>query len=103
MRVRRSGKSYAHPLIVLIVLPNELDLSRVAVAAGRAVGKAVERNHVKRRIREAIRSLFPSISSGWDILIIARQPAASASFLQIQEALETLLQRARLLKEPHGD
>jgi len=102
-RVRRSGKSYAHPLIVLIVLPNELDSSRVAVAAGRAVGKAVERNFAKRRLREAIRSLFPVIASGWDILVIARRPISAASFLQIQNALETLLQRARILKEPHVD
>jgi ribonuclease P protein component len=102
-RVRRSGKSYAHPLIVLIVLPNELDSSRVAVSAGRAVGKAVDRNFAKRRLREAIRSLYPAIASGWDILVIARHPISSASFLQIQNALETLFKRARILKEPHVD
>jgi ribonuclease P protein component len=85
---------------VLIVLPNELDSSRFAVAAGRAVGKAVERNTVKRRLREAIRALFPDIASGWDILIIARRSIASASFHEVQRALETLLQQARILKDP---
>lgn len=99
-RVRQSGRSYAHPLIVLIVLPNGLDTSRIAVAAGRAVGKAVERNFVKRRLREAFRILFPAIPSGWDILAIARRPITSASFPEIQLALETLLQRARILKDP---
>jgi len=96
-RVRRSGKSYAHPLMVLIIKPSELGRSRFAVSAGRSVGKAVQRNRAKRMLREAIRPLIVSITTGWDIVLIARQPQSSASFQDTQMALIELLQRAQLL------
>jgi ribonuclease P protein component len=102
-RVRRLGKSYAHPLLVLIALPNGLDTSRFAVAAGRGVGKAVERNYAKRRMREGIRSLLPSIQPGWDILLLARKPISEASFQQIEAALQALFRRAQLLNRTDGE
>jgi len=67
-RVRRFGKSYAHPLVVLISQPNELNISRFGISAGRSVGNAVHRNRAKRQIRESLRPLLPSIKSGWDVV-----------------------------------
>ena len=97
--MRRNGKSYAHPLIVLITLPNEGEHSRFGVAAGRTVGKAVKRNRAKRMMREALRPMISDISPGWDVLIIARQKILEASLAQIQNALEGLFQRADLYIE----
>jgi ribonuclease P protein component len=102
-RVRRSGKSYAHPLIVLIAVRNDLEVSRFAVAAGRAVGKAVDRNRAKRQIREALRPMMPTISPGWDVILLARRPIAEAGFPHIQQALGTLIARAHLQNESHGN
>ena len=98
-RVRRFGKSYAHPLIVLIAKENEIAITRVAVSAGRSVGNAVHRNRAKRLIREAVRPLLPEIAPGWDIVLIARQPLAGAVFSQAREALLTLMRKAKLLIE----
>ncbi len=85
--------------MVLIALPNEQEKSRIAVSAGRSVGNAVQRNRAKRLIRESIRPSIPDISSGWDILLLARQPMMAASFQEIQAALDILLKRAQLLEE----
>ena len=101
--MRRLGKSYAHPLIVLIALPNELDFPRFAVAAGRSVGNAVVRNLAKRRLREALRLLVPAIAPGWDIILLARRPISAANFQQIQQALSVLLHRAGLSVVPHEE
>ena len=100
-RVRRLGKSYAHPLIVLVALPNESGTSRFAVSAGRSVGNAVQRNRAKRLIREALRPLIPSVQPGWDILFLARQSLAEAEFLNAQGALNLLLQQSRLTDVCH--
>ncbi len=98
-RVRRFGKSYAHPLIVLIALPQEQEKSRFAVSAGRSVGNAVQRNRAKRLIREALRASVPEILSGWDIVILARKPIVGAHLDQIRSALDLLLVKANLLRE----
>jgi ribonuclease P protein component len=98
-RVRRYGKSYAHPFIVLVALPNEMDNSRFAIAAGRSLGNAVNRNKGKRIIREALRPLIPNIKAGWDIVFLARKSVSSAGHPQIQAALSSLLSQANLLEK----
>jgi ribonuclease P protein component len=97
-RVRRFGKSYAHPLIVLIALPNEMDISRFATAAGRSIGNAVQRNRAKRILRETVRPMIPSIASGWDIVLLARKPISKADFQDTEVALNNLLSQANLLE-----
>ena len=100
-RVRRSGKSYAHPLVVLIVQKSEGTRIRVGVAAGRTVGTAVTRNRAKRLLREAMRTLLPNVASNLDLLLIARPGLASASFEDTRQALLNLLQRAQILTPLH--
>ncbi len=99
-RVRRSGKSYAHPLVVLIVEKNEQGNIRVGVAAGRTTGTAVQRNRAKRLLREAMRSLLPNIASNADLILIARSGLASAALADTRSALLNLLQRAQLIAPP---
>jgi ribonuclease P protein component len=96
-RVRQSGKSYAHPLIVLIAQANDEMKVRVGVAAGRTVGTAVKRNRAKRLMREAMRPLIPSLASGWDLILIARPPLASSTLTDTRQALINVLQRAQLI------
>jgi len=100
-RVRRDGKSYAHPLVVLIVQNNDQPRVRVGVAAGKAVGTAVYRNRAKRLLREVMRSLIPNIASGLDLILIARPALVSATLEDTQRALLNLLQRAKVLTPKH--
>jgi ribonuclease P protein component len=99
MRVRRMGKSYAHPLLVLVVHPNELGETRAAVTAGKSLGNAVRRNRAKRLLREAVRPLLPQIPLGWDIVLVARRPLEEAAAPKAQQALLSLLKRAHLWNE----
>jgi ribonuclease P protein component len=101
MRVRRSGKSYAHPLMVLYVLKADVPETHVAVSAGLAVGNAVKRNRAKRLLRAAMNDLIPVIVPGSDLLLIARSPLAAANVHQTLEALTILLKRAGLLSQAH--
>ena len=96
-RVRRSGKSYAHPLVVLIVQTHDQPRVKVGVAAGRTVGTAVYRNRAKRLLREAMRTLLPNITPGLDLILIARPGLVSATLDETRQALLTLLQRAKSL------
>jgi ribonuclease P protein component len=97
-RVRSSGRSYAHPLLVLVASPAPAPRIRIGVTAGKNVGGAVQRNRVKRLMREAFGALLPGLEPGWDIVAIARRPLTSADLAQTREALSGLLVRAHLLK-----
>jgi ribonuclease P protein component len=96
-RVRRSGKSYAHPLVVLYALKSEQPGLRVGVSAGLAVGNAVKRNRAKRLLRTAMSELLPQTASGSDLLLIARSPLPAADLQQTRAALSILLEHAGLI------
>ena len=82
-------------MVVLKALPNELGSNRYGFSVGKRLGNAVVRNRVKRRLREGAR-LTPT-KEGWDMVFIARRPAASADYHTLRDAVEELLGRARLL------
>ncbi len=90
------GRSWAHPLLVLIARPNGLDLSRVGVTASRKLGNAVARNRAKRVMREAARGLYPQIGAGWDVMLVARKRILRVKEPQVERALAALLERAGL-------
>lgn len=100
-RVRRCGKSYAHPLLVLVALPNHGLRTRFAVSASRTVGGAVQRNRAKRMLREALRPLLPQIQPGWDVILLSRAPIVQAPLAKVQEGLQSCLRRANLIKPPY--
>lgn len=102
-RVRRNGTSFAHPLLVLYLLRRGQGGTQFAVSAGRSVGKAVQRNRAKRLIRAALQELIPRIKDGWNIVIVARKPLASANCQDAKKALESLFEKANLLKHAHED
>ncbi len=98
-RVRRLGKSFAHPLVVLIVLPNETGTLRCGISASKAIGSAVKRNRAKRQIRAVLHPHMDVIQPGWDMIILARRQIVGATTPQIFEAISGLLRRSRLLQE----
>ncbi|MEK7310506.1 MAG: ribonuclease P protein component [Chloroflexota bacterium] len=97
-RVRREGRSWSHPLIVLIARANDLNETRIGVAASKTVGSAVVRNRAKRRLREAVRRAESTMAIGWDVLLVARPGLPKAKWSDVTQALAELLNRARLLR-----
>jgi ribonuclease P protein component len=96
-RVRQIGKSFAHPLVVLVVEASSESL-KIGITAGRSVGTAVERNRAKRRLREAINPRIPQIRPGVNLILIARQPVLKADWPDLEKAIQTLLVRAHLIQ-----
>lgn len=95
-RVYAEGRSWAHPLLVLVARPNGLDFSRVGVTASRKLGGAVARNRAKRLMREAARRLYPRFGAGWDVMLIARREILKVKEPQVEQALVSLLEQAGL-------
>jgi ribonuclease P protein component len=99
LRVRRLGKSNAHPLVVLSALKKEgQQHCRITVVAGKGVGGAVQRNRAKRRIRAVMQALYPFCRSEFDVVIVARKNVVDASFEQLTLALKEACQKTGLVQ-----
>ena len=95
--VYRRGRPYRSDLLVLRALPTGRSLSRFGFTARGALGKAVVRNRLKRRLREAVRSL--SVAPGWDLVLNARRGATEADYHRLREVVAHLMARAGVLNE----
>ena len=94
--VYRQGRRYRGDLLMLRVLRTDAKASRVGLTAGKALGNAVIRNRVKRRLREAYRSL--PVASGWDLVLNARGGAQDAGFQQLRRSISELMADAGVLE-----
>jgi len=77
-------------------MPNGSNLSRYGFSVTKKVGKAVQRNRLKRLLREIMR--LQSLKPGWDIVFMARSVAVNADYHQLERAITKLLARAQLLE-----
>jgi len=94
--VYRQGKVWANSLVVVRAMPNGLSLSRYGFSVTKKVGNAVQRNRLKRLLREIMR--VQSLKPGWDIVFIARPVAVNVDYRRLEQAVTELLARAKLLE-----
>lgn len=97
-RVRKRGRSWTTPYLVLVLKPNGLEHNRYGFAVGRRIGNAVARNKVKRWMREAARNHHPDLKQGFDIVVIARgrMTEAGVDYGTVEQSLGILAERAGL-------
>lgn len=69
---RREGRRTDAGILVLLVRPNAGATTRIGISIGRRVGGAVQRNRIKRLLREAFRLERPSLPAGLDLVVLVR-------------------------------
>ena len=104
-RVRSKGRSFPEGPVVVRVLPNRLEpvQNRYTVVAGKKQGGSVQRNRVKRLLREALRHVHPTLVPGVDVLVIVRGTAAEIpDYATARAIVDRVVARAGLLAPPPG-
>jgi ribonuclease P protein component len=94
--VQAHGQRRWDRLLSIKSRPNGLISTRWGVVTSKRVGKAVQRNRVRRRLREIIRVL--PLRAGYDLVVTARPDSVDAKFTELHEVLRRLLAEARLLE-----
>ena len=101
-RVFAAKCSQADGALVVYVARNDLEWSRLGLSVSKRVGKAVRRNYVRRRIREAFRTQKSELPKGLDIICVARTEAADVH-CDVAHSLRTLVIRAaRFVRRDEG-
>jgi ribonuclease P protein component len=79
-RAYKDGRSHANRHLVLYAFPRDPEEAgadvRLGVSVGRKVGAAVDRNKVKRSLREAFWGLAERLPPGYDFVLVGRSGAA---------------------------
>ncbi|MDD2579902.1 MAG: ribonuclease P protein component [Clostridia bacterium] len=101
-RIYRKGKFAAGHYVVVHYLRRPGSPGRVGVTASRKVNGSVQRNRVKRLLRESYRLVENRVQEGYDLILVARQTDDRPGMRQVQTDLLKVLRRARLLK-PEGE
>jgi ribonuclease P protein component len=92
-RVYRQGRKLVAPGLVAWVLPSETGRCRVGLSVSRKVGGAIQRNRVKRVLREAFRQLDVPPDPPLDLVLVARPGRAPQTLADARAALAHLLRR----------
>ncbi len=101
--VFKKGKSTANRQFVLYALkkPGQKNF-RIGLSVSKQIGNAVKRNRVKRLIRETFKELQHDLPNEYDLVIIARKPAASLNFHEVTRSFLHILKLAKLLSQTYG-
>jgi ribonuclease P protein component len=88
LRVRRTGKRIALPLLTVWIAPSDVSRRRAGVIVALHGRTAVARNKLKRRLRHILRSeLLARLNEPQDIVVSARPAAYDATFTALREAV----------------
>jgi len=84
---------------------------RVGITAGKVLGKAHERNRIKRRMREALRRHVEMLPHGFDLILHPRRVVLTLEFSKLETEIVRILQQAgqqarteaaRILEQSNG-
>ncbi len=90
--VYRAGKRRSSSHFTVFFRANQMAQSRFGFSIKKALGGAVVRNRMRRRMREIVRCHRQEIPAGWDIVIHPKSAMARAPFATLTADLLRLLQ-----------
>ena len=97
--VFNKGRSVFNKVLGLKFTNNDLDVNRFGVIVSNKISKkAVERNKIKRRIREVLKKENPILKQGYDIVIIALAEVKDKEYKDLEQILKEKFSKLALYK-----
>ena len=97
--VFKKGFYFSDDFLLLKIVKNNLPVSRFGFIVSKKISKkAVERNRVKRLLRESIRSMQKDIRIGFDAVFISKTGIVGKEFKEVNKSVGELLKKSGLIK-----
>jgi ribonuclease P protein component len=95
--ILQTGRYVSNQFFKIAYRPSANEQSRWAVLIGRRYGKAVERNRIKRQLREILRGVTPRLGSRVDLLVIPKRTEGGLSFKLMEDKVHHCFKQEGLL------
>ena len=97
--VLENGRYFVENQIIVYIIKNNYKYNRVGIAISSKLCKAVQRNHLKRLIRESYKKFETSLKKSYDIVIIwnKRTQTGDASYNEIYSNMKKSFNKAGIL------
>jgi len=97
-RLYNKGKSVASKFVAVYCLRNNRAENRLGVTVSTKLGGAVERNRIRRRLKEIYRINEHSVRTGYSIVIVARQRCRQAKWSELESSVLSLFEKLNLIR-----
>ena len=97
-RLYNRGKTVTDPALVVYYSKNHAGICRIGITTSKKIGNAVERNHSRRLLREAFRSVCGDVLPCYDIVIVARSKTKYVKSTRLAEIMRRIFEEKGMLK-----
>ena len=95
-KVFSEGRRIEGKNLIIFILKNDYGFNRLGIIVKKETGKAVARNKIKRRLREASQLLNKKLLPGYDIIVLAKNNIRESNYFEICYGLESLFYKGKL-------
>ncbi len=96
---QEKGHRFVCDTMIVLLRENDYGCNRLGITASKRVGNAVERNRVKRWVREVFRYMKRELDGGIDLVVIARKKALESGIKKIRHDLHSVLMKKKIKKD----
>ena len=94
-QVQLSGRRIHTPHFLIVVQPNALQNTRLGITVTKKVGTAVQRNRIKRVVREVFRRNRPLFPASHDLVFIAKRGSTGVDYSSLLSELQRAAKKLR--------
>jgi ribonuclease P protein component len=102
-RLYNKGKSAASQCAVVYCRRNGKAENRLGLTVSAKLGGAVQRNRIRRRLKEIYRTNEDKMAPGYDVVIVARQRSRHAGYSEIETSVLSLFRKLKIMPGDGGN